>query len=297
MSSIPFFKALEKIKHHLHLRTDTVRCVLCAIAKNEAEYVHEWAAFHIAIGFDEIVIYDNESMDCLANAFQSGCWPVKVVPWPTSACQSPQAAAYNHFVKSRRGSRDWIAFLDLDEFLNLKKHESLKSFLADYRGIDAIGINWRMFGSSLHSSASTGFVIDRFQRAASNNFEINQHIKTIARLDQIIEVGVHSPSLRSGARFISPDCKPRVEGCNAWQTHVDHSIAQVNHYFTKSREEFEKKRLRGRADLPPEALDRLRSREEFALYDRNEHSDTSILRWRPATMQVLQKMLQFPKTI
>lgn len=271
----------------LSLRSGLSRCVLCAIAKNEAPYVLEWVAFHLAVGFDEIVIYDNDSTDDLAGLFRQTRWPVRIVPWPTQAGRSPQGAAYDHFVESRRRTGDWVAFLDLDEFLNLKTHGSIRAFLLDYKGFDAIGFNWRMFGSAFQAKASDGLVIDRFQRAARLDYDINRHIKTIARCSQIVEAGVHSPALRPGARFVSPDRTPRTGGCNAWQTHLDHSIAQINHYFTKTAEEFERKRSRGRADLPPESPDRIRSEDEFRAYDRNEDVDTSILRWRPATMRIL----------
>ena len=33
--------------------------VICALAKNEEDYVNEWVKFHLNIGFDKIYIYDN----------------------------------------------------------------------------------------------------------------------------------------------------------------------------------------------------------------------------------------------
>ena len=34
---------------------------LCAIVRNEAPYLAEWALFHRMIGFDRIVVYENDS--------------------------------------------------------------------------------------------------------------------------------------------------------------------------------------------------------------------------------------------
>ncbi len=40
------------------------KSVLVAIAKNEAPYFLEWIIYHkYIVGFDEIVIYDNDSTD------------------------------------------------------------------------------------------------------------------------------------------------------------------------------------------------------------------------------------------
>jgi hypothetical protein len=32
---------------------------LIAIAKNEERYMKEWVDYHMSLGFDEIVVYDN----------------------------------------------------------------------------------------------------------------------------------------------------------------------------------------------------------------------------------------------
>jgi hypothetical protein len=36
---------------------------LCSLMKNEGPYILEWVAYHKNLGFDRIVIYDNESTD------------------------------------------------------------------------------------------------------------------------------------------------------------------------------------------------------------------------------------------
>ena len=37
--------------------------VLCAIAKCENKYIMEWVQWHFNIGFDKIVVYDNNDVD------------------------------------------------------------------------------------------------------------------------------------------------------------------------------------------------------------------------------------------
>ncbi|WP_368044404.1 glycosyltransferase family 2 protein, partial [uncultured Desulfovibrio sp.] len=36
-------------------------CAVCLIAKDEEYYLKEWCEYHLRIGFDSIIIYDNGS--------------------------------------------------------------------------------------------------------------------------------------------------------------------------------------------------------------------------------------------
>lgn len=266
--------------------------ILCAIVKDERRYLEEWAAFHLAIGFEHIVLYDNDSTDSPAALFRERGWPlyVTVVPWPTIPPHEPQRPAYQDCVARYRERASWIAFLDADEFLNLKRHSSLGAFLGEHADASAVGINWRLFGSGARAGYEPGFVIDRFTRAAAADYFKHQHVKTICRPEAVETADIHSPGFRDGTTFVSPDGTRRIPLRNAEQPYVDLGIAQINHYFTKSRAEFETKRARGRADLPPGDPDRHRPQTDFAIHDRNEEEDVSILRWRPALVRKLAEI-------
>ena len=43
----------------------------CIIIKNEAEYIKEWIDFHLLVGFDKIILYDNESNDNLKQKLEN----------------------------------------------------------------------------------------------------------------------------------------------------------------------------------------------------------------------------------
>ena len=289
-----FRAGLLKAARRLRLTKPT--CV-CAIAKNEAAFIEEWAAFHLAIGIDHIFIYDNESDDGLGDLLRSGRWPrsVTVVPWRSVQAKAPQREAYRHFIATYSRRFAWVAFLDIDEFFNLKVHETLLAFLNEQRRADAIGINWRMFGSSGLQTPSDELVITRFTRAAEPGYFINSHIKTIARCRKILQPDVHSHHLCDNARFVAPNGEPRLAGVNMLQPVIDLETVQINHYFAKTRAEFAEKRRRGRADLPPDDASRFRDAGEFDVYDRNEAEDLSIQRWRPAVLRKLAAMRDVPQ--
>jgi glycosyltransferase involved in cell wall biosynthesis len=90
---------------------------ICAIFKNEAPYLAEWITFHLAVGFDRFVLYDNGSTD--GGRELIGALPfanqVTVIDWPE---RPGQEAAYRHFFENWRPHFDWVAYIDIDEFIH-----------------------------------------------------------------------------------------------------------------------------------------------------------------------------------
>jgi hypothetical protein len=264
------------------------RVALCAIAKNEGPYLREWIAFHLAIGFDRIFIFDNESTDGSPEIYSSiNDDRFEVRNWPTQSGKAPQAPAYNKFLEQDGRLFDWVMFLDLDEFLNLKRHNSISDFLDDYESYSAIIINWRIFGSSGLINNNGEFVIDRFQQASSLNFSANNHVKTIFRPRSIKEAHIHIPFLKSHTSLINTS-KVRFLREGPHETVVD--VAQINHYFTKSYEEFREKRQRGRADVDVGEGEKYRTEHHFHAHDKNDEIDTSIHRFKDAMVREYAKL-------
>lgn len=89
-----------------------MKTALICIAKNEDNYILEWINYHLKLGFDDIFIYANDWQYAINNA--------KVKLYQIQGNQQ-QVNAYNHFLKHNNYNYDWAAFLDVDEFLVLKK--------------------------------------------------------------------------------------------------------------------------------------------------------------------------------
>lgn len=252
---------------------------LCAIARNEGPYLLEWIAWHRVAGMERIVIYSNESDDgsddLLARLGALGI--IDYRPWPGVEGRSSQIAAYQDAVV--RCETKWIAFLDLDEFLNLKGNETVDAFLATLPAdTGAVGINWRVFGSSGKREREPGLVMERFTRAAALDHPTSRQIKTIAVAADIYKVTAHRVRLmRHGRRYVDAAGKPLDPGRGF--APGNHALIQVNHYVLKSRAEFESKRARGsalRAVGDPTKFTH-RDGTYFDDHDRNEEPDESIL--------------------
>jgi glycosyltransferase involved in cell wall biosynthesis len=265
---------------------------VCAIMKDEAPYLLEWIAFHKVIGFDRVVIYDNDSTDRTAELLEelNRVGEIIHVPWPSVSGVAPQRAAYADAL-GRAGS-EWIAFLDADEFLNLQQDNSVGGFLARFPpGVSAVAMNWRIFGSSGHQTAEPGLVTDRFLRASRRSVHLNRHLKTIARVSDVTEMHVHRCFLRQGRYVNDMGIDVEIERLGFTGT-VSHQLVQINHYVVKSREEFRLKKARGNANRAIDAVDKFTRVDEsfFEKHDINDELDESIRRFRPALLQEMARL-------
>src|SRR5215467_12408190 len=165
---------------------------LCAIMKNEGAYIPEWVAFHRSIGFDEIFLYNNDSTDNSADLLSrlDAAGIITVVDWPSVAGVAPQCTAYTDVLP--RVKSEWVCFIDADEFVNLKRDDSVRTFLHRFPAeVSAVAMNWRLFGSSGLIAAADDPVIHRFTRCSRRETPVNRHCKTMARVRDIREMHIH----------------------------------------------------------------------------------------------------------
>jgi len=277
---------------------------LIAIAKNEQRSIAEWIAYHRSIGFDQIIVYDNGSTDGTASIIShiSRLDPAVVYKyWPDRIDQAPQLAAYTAALHAHDAT--WFAFFDIDEFLVLRRHESVNDYLSGMEGsVGAIAVNWRVFGSSGRSHAGEGLVIDRFVQCAPRNHGKNLFCKTIVRRSAVAKMSVHTATLTHG--YYADSAGRRTTMMNdAKTTVVCHEGAQLNHYLLKSWEEFEEKRERGNAARAPGAKDKFSHRgnslrqpkkhsrdpndEYWLKHDLNSSRNMAIVGWRGSVTKQL----------
>lgn len=207
-----------------------MKVALVCIAKNEENYIDEWIKYNKKLGFDDIFIYQNDwrwsgNYDNVHKLELDGL--------------NKQTEAYNHFIKNNLNNFDWVAFFDIDEFLVLKKHNNIKEFISEYNDFPAIGVNWVLFGNNGHTKTNGDYrVIDRFTKRQTS---VNVHVKCIVKLNEGVFMGVHNPN----GMWVCPN---KVSNKGPFNHQGSDEIAQLNHYFCKTEEEFALKCERGRAD-------------------------------------------------
>jgi hypothetical protein len=233
-----------------------MKVALVCIAKNEENYIQEWIDYHLKLGFDDIIIYQND-WDFVINQ------PNVITKQVTG--KGIQVKTYNHCINENIGVYDWLAFFDCDEFLVLKKHENIKLFLQDYNEYNAVGINWVLFGdNNLNGIDNQNYsVLERF---ISRQSSVNRHIKTI--LKPSLMYNMSSPH-HQNLTWVDTSFNINVGPHN---TNPVDNVAQLNHYFVKTKEEFINKMNRGRADTGG-----IRPIKDFELHNTNEIEDYNAL--------------------
>ena len=238
--------------------------VVCAIAKDEGLYIDEWVRYHLGLGFHKVYIYDNSDEHALKTLPQRYPWgAVEVVHFPGVARQMPSYSDFHRRYRQGEHRHTWCAFIDIDEFIVLKKHPDIRSFLEEHCQAGAIALNWYLFGSSGHSKYSPEPVLQRFQL---RDAQLNSHVKCIVRLTDMRGISnPHHPHLAAGQ--VQRDTSGRI--CfGPFNAKGPSDVAVIHHYFTKSKDEFMQKKARGMADQVG-----VRNAGEFQVHDKNEVLD------------------------
>lgn len=270
---------------------------ICAIVKNEHDYLLEWIAYHRVVGVDHFLIYNNSgeeddgTTELLSKLQRIGA--VEVVPWPdrpkwclpNDVYNRPQIPAYYDGIERLRNEAEWVAFVDVDEFILPLQEDNLPSTLRLYQQFGGVAANWRMFGFSGEMKKRNIPVCQRFTMASLPDDPVNQHVKCIAQSALIREVGIHRPLLKGG--ILVDEHGRELRHRSGFRYPVSYDILRINHYYTKSREEWLAKVARGRASRPEKRQENSVSEAHFS-----DERDTFILKFYDATVQGMRTLAE-----
>lgn len=261
------------------------RCALVVIAKDEARYLPEWVAYHLAIGIDRIFIYDNDSTDSTPALVErlAQSFPIERIVWPGAGRASPQCSAYNDSL-ARLSDFEWVTFIDVDEFLVPWGFDGVKSFVAAIPAhISMVAMNWRNFGSSGRSDPNYENVLKTFLRCGPESWTYQCRVKSVARVKAIKEVFCHDADLHFGAATLS-DFQSYTHTRRGIVDRVVYNGVQINHYQTKTFDEFKQRMKLGNVNKDPTRADSVRNgdKSRFDMLDQNQVIDRRVDRFLPS---------------
>ncbi|XP_030522103.2 glycosyltransferase family 92 protein RCOM_0530710 [Rhodamnia argentea] len=101
------------------LATNGSRSLLCActMVHNVAKFLKEWVMYHASIGVDRFLLYDNGSDDGLQSVVDDlnrGGYHVRMLTW---LWPKTQEAGFSHSAIYANDSCEWMAYVDVDEFI------------------------------------------------------------------------------------------------------------------------------------------------------------------------------------
>jgi hypothetical protein len=243
---------------------------IVAIIKNEAPYIAEWLEYHLIVGVTKFYLYDNESEDNIKEILEPYI-KSKIVEYKYYPGRKKQTVVYNDILKKARKETHWLAVIDCDEFIVPISTQTIPEFLKDFESYAGIEINWVVYGSSGQKNKKIGLVIERFKDHSLFDFDRNKHIKTILNPRLVFQVNVHDAVYVLNKFSVNT----HKENTKTWFLDRDAIFdkIRINHYFSKSYEEFLLKRQRGMATHNSE----IRPMQDFYDHDRNEEKNDEIM--------------------
>jgi hypothetical protein len=140
-----------------------------------------------------------------------------------------------------------VAILDADEFLVLLEARSVPQILRRFEHVPGVTVNWVVFGVNGQQKRSPGLVLELFRSHTLLNITKNRHTKTIVNRRLVARCSVHEDSYLPGVPPQDAMGKPIFH--HMFNRQAVHKVLRINHYWTKSVEEFRAKRARGRASV------------------------------------------------
>ena len=250
---------------------------MAACVKNEARYLEEWLCYYIYHGVEHFYLSDDESIDDTKEVLKPYIEEGYVTLYENQRKAGIlQVQFYDKIVKDKRYETEWCCFFDADEFFQAKDHLKLATYLKSFPSqVSGIELNWKCFGDSFLEEYDDRLVIQRFVRHATFDWQNSGHAKSICKLIHT-KATQENPHIFAYLRGILSNDKgekivpaPFMLG---YATSLQRSweMAWLNHYYSKTREEFELRLKRGYADKEGARI------EEFSLKNQNNLYDDSM---------------------
>lgn len=233
---------------------------ICAVIKNENLYLREWVEHHKNLGFDKIILYDNNHPEgeyphqVIGDYIMDGFVEVHNVRGyqflfdVAGAGFSIQTICYNKCRMEYQNEIDWMAFIDADEFITIGENEpqNIHEIFVKYdyvgKGAKQILMSWYNIGSDGALDYEEGYVQDRFKQHVIPKQAVNicdAWVKSIVETHVPEKYGFsrgngHAiPHIHS---CVEDDVKviPDKYGDQKVLKHPQHNILYIKHYVTKS---------------------------------------------------------------
>ncbi|SBV99451.1 conserved hypothetical protein [uncultured delta proteobacterium] len=222
---------------------------ICAIIKDEDPFLDEWMAYYLHLGVTAFYLYDNGSRIPLMHSLKKfrpllGVENLRIHAAPG---EKVQMAAYEHCAQTYAAECRWIAFVDMDEFIVPKQHDSIPAMLENFTAHAGLALHWRMFGTNGHAVPPVGLQIENYTRVTGPDDPYNLHIKSIVKPGTVkFFPSPHACGLKNKNDVIVTERGEKVTSglvnSPSWE------VGQINHYYYRSKKDYYAKLRKPRAD-------------------------------------------------
>ena len=265
----------------LHAQTPPYELGVVAIFRNEAKNLREWIEYHRLAGVDHFWLYNHGSVDnweeVLSPYIEEGVAEVSYFP-PDLFFLAAQMAAYADGLTRAQGKAQWVALIDLDEFIVPMRNKTIPECLRrDFPDADAVYVNWRNFGTSHVTLAQNESTIFTLTECSLKSHSDNGIGKSIVRPDKVRIKDIWYPHhfpLIPGSRYVDGKNEPLLtSGDDLILDGVHHdAFIRINHYVLRDDAYFTNVRMAN-----PNASQRDRYKEHYSSFSLDK--DTKIIRF------------------
>ena len=261
-----YYKLQFACRHPRNVERKKYYSSVCAIFKNEANYLQEWIEYHKVIGIDHFYLYNNFSADAYQEVLKKYVYngEVTLIEWPI---KQGQMSAYADCARRFANETNWIAYIDLDEFIVPNEDVNLNDILVKFEKKRPVVIAyWRLFGTSgLLSRDTKGLLIEDFYLCWRKYTNIGKcFFNTAYDYAEDLKENVHMHyrwARWEKQKLPAVNFYDKIICCGVNRAKSKQPPVQINHYFTKSYEEYLAKVSRG------DAFFELNPRDEEYFYE------------------------------
>ena len=169
------------------------KIAICVIVKNTYKYMDEWIEYYLNLGFDKIIIYDNNDISDKRKIKTKHFLKVDIIN-----CRSKynaQLESYKDCYEKYGDYYDWIAFFDSDEYLQLNRNKwnDVHDLLNNYSNADILAINWVNYGDMGKIKRNENIPVNKFFTEPAKKWNDFYHYKQFIRTClEDIEIHQHS---------------------------------------------------------------------------------------------------------
>jgi len=194
---------------------------VAAVFKNEAHALDEWIQHYLKRDVEHIYLINDFSTDSHADIIKK--YGDKITLFENNIITDQfgrQKMIYEKYLRPILKETEYLAILDLDEFLYSPSNMSFKDFFAKYNRHGQIIVNWLIFGSNNHIDQPKSIINGFTKRAnAINNDVINPYdFKSIIKTSNVISFGVHNHECLGDTLYLGVDSEELI----------------INHYIVQS---------------------------------------------------------------
>jgi hypothetical protein len=209
----------------------------------DEKHIREWAAHHLLIGFDKIIIFDHKSQIPLTKVFEKFDKRVKIinVSYLDNSIKITLMEKASEIANSLK--MDWMIYLDADEFIILNHFIGIKHLLSLYNHADSLGVNWLLFGSNHLTKDPDGLILENYTKS---ELFLNDHLKTFVRPSKVIKpINPHFYCMKDINRYfgINNVNITKLHHRNVFDIEYYKAPIYIAHYVNQSEETFTKRKL------------------------------------------------------